>query len=487
MPAPINPTRLPLPPAPVVPGRAEVLTAERLLRRAGFNPGTVDGAVTPALTRALTEFQAAWALPKTGLADRATLAKLRHVDQRMDSSSKGLVSVGQKSGAIKTIERRLETLGYDVGKADGVFSRETFEAVKAFKKDQPDIRNDAGALGPRGQRILRREVAALRHDPYRRRLAPTPVQKHLDARTTRAAANGIGEGEKGNVVVNVQRHLRAAGYDPQHVHGQFDERTAGAVKAFQRASGLPDTGTVDAGTWKRLKTSFILSNDAASPAQALGERSAAVKKSEQLLKKLGFDPGRVDGHFTKATEKAVKAFERKHDLERDGRIGENQLEKMKRLSKARGGIVVTNEMRRLVAQRPLRGPLDGRVPWPGAVCHRRLARHRAHHGLPCLGQWQPDRQQPAPAALSPGEPVVGRGAQDSRPGADVGAHAHRARLEVRPHRHHRRRRPLEHQRLHRVEHAPRHPLRAEGLRALAVTGGVGRGAPGAHRRRHLAR
>ncbi|MDX2015605.1 MAG: peptidoglycan-binding protein, partial [Myxococcaceae bacterium] len=351
MPGPIAPVRpqTPVIPTPPSPTRVEVRTAERLLRRAGFNPGSVDGTVTPALTRALTEFQAAWELPQTALADRATLAKLVHVDRRMDSASKGLVSVGQKSGAIETIERRLETLGYDVGRADGVFSRETFEAVKAFKKDQPNIRNDAGALGQRGQRILREEVAALKHDPYRRRLAPTQVQKQLDARTTRAAANGIAPGEKGNVVVNVQRHLRAAGYDPEHVHGQFDERTEGAVKAFQRASGLPDTGTVDARTWKRLKTSFILSNEAASPAQALGERSAAVKQSEQLLKKLGFDPGKVDGHFTKATEQAVKAFERKHDLERDGKIGAHQLAKMKALSKARGGIQVTNEMRRLVA------------------------------------------------------------------------------------------------------------------------------------------
>jgi peptidoglycan hydrolase-like protein with peptidoglycan-binding domain len=326
-----------------------VRAAEKLLRRAGFSPGAVDGTVTPALTRALTELQAAWQLPQTGLADAATLSKLRHVSQRMASSSKGLVSIGQKSGAIATMERRLETLGSDVGRADGVFSRETFEAVKAFKNDQPDIRNDAGALGRRGQRILREEVAALRHEPFRRRLAPTAVQKQLDARTTRAASRGIGPGETGSVVVNVQRHLRAAGYDPQRVLGQFDERTGGAVKAFQRASDLPETGVVDARTWRRLKTSLILSNDAASPAQALGERSGAVKKSERLLKTLGFDPGKVDGHFTKATENAVKAFERKHDLERDGRIGERQLEKMTSLAKSRGGIQVTNEMRRLVA------------------------------------------------------------------------------------------------------------------------------------------
>jgi peptidoglycan hydrolase-like protein with peptidoglycan-binding domain len=353
MPAPMTPIIRPQPPViPSVPSKGDVRTAERLLRRAGFDPGRVDGAVTPALTRALAEFQAAWKLPQTGLADGPTLARLRHIGAR----SKDVVSIGQKGEAIKTIERRLKTLGYDPGRVDGVYSRETFEAVKAFKKDQPDLRNDAGALGERGRRILRHEVASLSHEPFRRRLAPTAVQRQLDARTMKASATrhadgsvGIREGAKGGVVVNVQRHLRAAGFDPKHVHGVFDERTRGALEAFQRRSGLPDTGVVDARTWKRLKTSFILSNDAASPAQATGEHSAAVKRSERLLQKLGFEPGKVDGQFTSTTERAVKAFERKHDLTVDGRIGEAQLEKMKKLSRARGGIVVTNEMRRLVA------------------------------------------------------------------------------------------------------------------------------------------
>jgi peptidoglycan hydrolase-like protein with peptidoglycan-binding domain len=185
---------------------------------------------------------------------------------------------------------------------------------------------------------------------------PTKAQRHLDVRTAKAAmaqhANGekgFGEGAKGPSVENVQKHLRAAGFDPQHTNGVFDERTEGALKAFQRHSGLEPSGRVDAQTWKRLKTSFILSSHAAAPAQARGEHSAEVKQSEKLLKRLGFNPGKVDGVFDARTEKAVKAYEKKHDLERNGEIGTNQLAQMKKLAAAHGGIQVTNEMRRLAS------------------------------------------------------------------------------------------------------------------------------------------
>jgi peptidoglycan hydrolase-like protein with peptidoglycan-binding domain len=159
-------------PRPVVPSQpttpvvtpATVREAEKLLKLAGFSPGQVDGRSSPALEAALKSFQSAWGLAATGVADAATMAKLRHTGERV-RAHKGdqFVSVGQRSGDIKTIEQRLEKLGYDVGKVDGVFSRETFAAVKAFKADQPDIKNDAGAIAKHGRAVLAREAHALEH------------------------------------------------------------------------------------------------------------------------------------------------------------------------------------------------------------------------------------------------------------------------------------------------------------------------------------
>ena len=212
MPAPINPNPIrPVVPATPTISAATVREAEKLLKLAGFNPGAVDGQSSPALTKALSAFQEAWGLPKSGLADVRTMEKLRHTrDRTREHKGDGYFSVGQQSGEVKTIEKRLQLLGYDVGKADGVYSKQTFAAVKAFKADQADIKNDSGAIAKYGRSVLAREVAALKHAPERRRMDPSKAQDRLDARTTKAAARGFGEGARGFSVGNVQRHLRAA-------------------------------------------------------------------------------------------------------------------------------------------------------------------------------------------------------------------------------------------------------------------------------------
>jgi peptidoglycan hydrolase-like protein with peptidoglycan-binding domain len=124
----------------------------------------------------------------------------------------------------------------------------------------------------------------------------------------------------------------------------FDERTTGALKAFQRHSGLKPTGVVDPNTWKRLKTSFILSSHAASAAQAIGERSAEVRRTEALLKEAGFNPGKVDGLSDKRTFAAVRAIEKRTRRERDGEVNAGDLKALTKLANTNKGIEVTNEM-----------------------------------------------------------------------------------------------------------------------------------------------
>jgi Putative peptidoglycan binding domain len=67
--------------------------------------------------------------------------------------------------------------------------------------------------------------------------------------TTRYPA--LGRGARGDLVVWAQQHLRAAGA-PVPVDGVFGPRTEGAVRAFQRAAGLPAGGAIEARTWQAL-------------------------------------------------------------------------------------------------------------------------------------------------------------------------------------------------------------------------------------------
>jgi carboxyl-terminal processing protease len=51
-----------------------------------------------------------------------------------------------------------------------------------------------------------------------------------------------------------------------------------------------------------------------------------VKNAQQMLKGLGFDPGRIDGYFSKETESAVKAFQKANKLPQTGKIDKNTAE-----------------------------------------------------------------------------------------------------------------------------------------------------------------
>jgi peptidoglycan hydrolase-like protein with peptidoglycan-binding domain len=49
-------------------------------------------------------------------------------------------------------------------------------------------------------------------------------------------------------VRQAQMHLRAAGYYPGPIDGHLGPRTRAALRAYQRAHGLPQTGTLDRAT-----------------------------------------------------------------------------------------------------------------------------------------------------------------------------------------------------------------------------------------------
>lgn len=334
-------------PQPVAPNVTLVRGVKMQLARAGFDPGDVGGGVTPAFTAALKAFQTAWGLSASGTIDAKTLNKLRVTGERIAAHARkkdGYVSVGQKSGAIKTLEQRLARLGYDVGAADGIYSRQTADAVRRFKADQRELAPHAasGALSNKSRAVLKQEVAAVAHAPERARVRASSALAALDRRTSVAASRGVSEGARGGVVKNLQKHLKAAGFDPKHTGGVFDERTAGAVKNFQRKAGLPVTGAVDRATWKALQKSYLLN---AKAPQALGERSALVKRSERWLQTLGFKPGKADGLFSAATQKAVRAFEKKQHLKVDGKISAAEAKKLQALANKK--LTVTPNMRRL--------------------------------------------------------------------------------------------------------------------------------------------
>lgn len=313
-------------------GSPEAIAAvERLLRVAGFEPGIVDGRFTPRTLEAIKQFQRAIGVGETGTMDQATYERLSGVLGAERKNPEYNVR-GERDARVRRMEARLDKLGYDVGAVDGVYDGDTARGVRRFKLHQKEIEGENGdALGTNGQRVLRRESNDLAHDPYTRRWKKKRERPRLDALTARRAENGIEQGDEGRHILNIKERLRAAGFDPQTRHNRFDDRTRGAVEAYQRREGLPETGEVDRRTWSHLRRQVIYSNRDGAPAQREGEFSSAVLRSERMLKKLGLKPGRVDGLFDRHTLAASRRFERKYDTGgNDGAIGSGQIRAMAR-------------------------------------------------------------------------------------------------------------------------------------------------------------
>lgn len=315
---------------------------ERMLEIAGFKPGTRDDKFTANTAAALKQFQAARGIPATGQLDARTFAHLKTVQSRVRNfHGKDVFSNGQHDAKILEAEKRLRTLGYSTGPVDGTFDAQTNKALLAFKRDQSNL-GKSGLLGERAYDALKKEVRAFDHAPYRARTTKDIKQhRRLDALTAKAAERqnadgvGLGEGDKGRAVKNVQLRLKKAGFDPSRTDGVMDERTVGALKAFQRKAGLEPTGRVTPRTWKELKDSLILAKTGTSPVQDLHERSAAVKNTEKILRKLGYKKVKVDGVFDQSTARAVRAFEKKHELKRNGEVSTGDLNKMKKVLRAK--------------------------------------------------------------------------------------------------------------------------------------------------------
>jgi peptidoglycan hydrolase-like protein with peptidoglycan-binding domain len=120
------------------------------------------------------------------------------------------------------------------------------------------------------------------------------------------------------LIRDAQRQLKALGFNPGAVDGNFGSQTEAALRAYQQAYRLPETGKLDEATVRSLRPE----QKATSPAPINFSDRRLISRVQIQLKTLGFDPGTVDGELGQQTEAALQAYQHAHRLPETGRLDE---------------------------------------------------------------------------------------------------------------------------------------------------------------------
>ena len=139
-------------------------------------------------------------------------------------------------------------------------------------------------------------------------------------------------GSTGSHVTDLQEALIELGYLSGSADGVFGAGTHNAVVAFQQKNEYPDTGVVDANLQaflysgkpknaKGTKTAIKTLAPVSGVIIRLNNKGELVKTVQIRLKELGYYAGSISGTYDKATQSAVKAFQKKNGLTADGVCG----------------------------------------------------------------------------------------------------------------------------------------------------------------------
>lgn len=130
---------------------------------------------------------------------------------------------------VKHIQTRLRELGFDSGTIDGVFGKNTENAIKAFQNSRK-ITVD-GIVGPETWNYIMKADNLPVLERYLKYTIPNMT---------------------GNDVKVVQTRLKELRFNPGIIDGVFGRNTESAVKKFQSSKRLTTDGIIGPKTWNYL-------------------------------------------------------------------------------------------------------------------------------------------------------------------------------------------------------------------------------------------
>lgn len=226
------------------------------------------------------------------------------------TASAQTLTVGMSGSEVTSLQNDLVAAGYLARTVDGDYGSTTKEAVALFQKAK------------------RLPVTGRADDDTR-----AAIERAAGAGYRPGGGVVYAEGNRGSMISDMQVRLQTVGYLKGGIDGVYGEDTTNAVRAFQKAKGIPVSGAIDEMTYSALRNvdsssaSYESSGgeegSSASRGASLyiiGDSGSEVSSIQRKLKKMGYLDGSVDGIYGGDTASAVKAFQDDEGLSSTGMV-----------------------------------------------------------------------------------------------------------------------------------------------------------------------
>ena len=331
---------------------SHVMALQEALIELGYLRGTADGVYGSATAQAVMAFQRQNSYPITGIAD-ANLQAFIFNGKPLNADGKKTevktlpaidgqtVSSGDRGVLVRTIQSRLNELGYYTGVISGTYDTATVKAVRAFQKTN-GLKQDGVCGGETQVLLLGGGALSSGSTP-----TPSPTPTPTPLPTFMLPDGKVRQGSRGDDARLVQQRLIDLGYLTGKADGVFGTNSVKALKAFQTKNGLTADGVAGAGTNAVLFSHMALRADyvapvvptdapvtAVTPAPSYepvtrenvvvirqGVTGAAVQRLQQRLTQLGYYNAAMDGICKADDVAAIRAFQRMNGLSVDGVAG----------------------------------------------------------------------------------------------------------------------------------------------------------------------
>ena len=324
-------------------GDGVVQLQERLIAL-GYLSGTADGNFGSNTKTAVKRFQAALGLSQTGVAtvtlqEKLFLSTAPTYSPALDTSNgksntnttvsdNGYTTLirGDKGDGVTKLQQRLIALGYLSGSADGAFGTQTETAVKRFQAALGLTQNGVASASLQQSLFSANAPIAVATAAPRVTQAPTqsPTQAPSSGGSTTSGYVDLEYGDKSDAVKRLQQRLKELGYFDHTATGKYYSETEAAVKRFQAALGLTQTGVATASLQTKLfAANAPMAQETASPSVTQapstggkyttlqrGSTGEEVRSLQKRLIALGYLTDKADGDYGQATENAIKLFQK---------------------------------------------------------------------------------------------------------------------------------------------------------------------------------